>query len=72
MKNYPLRINTIQLNHGQKKKQMEGLEVHLKKGLFFYILRCTFIDDIFKEAKVRGNPGSGKYNVIPTLEEVLK
>ncbi|CAD8089233.1 unnamed protein product [Paramecium sonneborni] len=34
--------------------------------------RCTFIDQIFKEAKVRGIPGAGKYNVIPTLEEVLK
>ncbi|CAD8139398.1 unnamed protein product [Paramecium octaurelia] len=34
--------------------------------------RTTFIDQIFKEAKLRGVPGSGKYNVEKPLDEVLK
>lgn len=34
--------------------------------------RNTFIDEIFKEAKLRGVPGSGKYNVVKPLEDVLK
>ncbi|CAK73021.1 unnamed protein product (macronuclear) [Paramecium tetraurelia] len=34
--------------------------------------RSTFIDQIFKEAKLRAVPGSGKYNIVPPLEEVLK
>ncbi|CAD8139487.1 unnamed protein product [Paramecium pentaurelia] len=34
--------------------------------------RTTFIDQIFKEAKLRGVPGSGKYNIEKPLDEVLK
>lgn len=32
----------------------------------------TFVEEIIKEEKLRGVPGTGKYNVIKPLEEVKK
>lgn len=32
--------------------------------------RNTFIDDIFNEQKLRGIPGTGKYNITKTEDQI--